>query len=674
MPLHLLLFAFLCPSVWGQPRVSAAPEVVAPAAGGQAGAAAMGASAAVLTAPSVVPSLTSPVSPTVVAGIRPSAAPSLAVAQAIPQAALPRAILAAPGAAPILPNSALAPGPLDLTSGPAGANEAENLAQASPGKPAGPASAGLKNQRPDLDGRRLFDGAGIGARNPSFEAVAAPLRSLWGGVSRLLSRPDEAPAFPPRPGQKVRVAGKSYELGRLMASGEGWSLHELGGFGRSEEAVLLFAPEAKEAFNAEKAALEALARTDIPHAKLKAAGDGALVLVRANLNGWDARAIFKQGPTRHQRSGLADLAARLVRGGMTADLSVENLIWEHWKGQWTLIKGAGYRMGSAWDAIGGLWALDGAVSDRAGFLAALRGRLGPESDSWGRLTGEAAAHPELRAGLDELARRDAARAPPEALRFGPGSRVAALDNSLLSGREAAKRLGYDPLSVKDRAAMHADDPGKLNTVVSELKPPGKPARVLKMADEHIVRAELFTRKAITAFFGRYFETPGALAVLRGYESYLVMEKAEGGASWSGPRLSREQRAALALLVHTFGLGDMNPGNVFYGPRVWLIDFEQALSRHGPVSNRIPDDGILAEMPWVNAADPPPMEDFLVAVRDWREYFMAPANQSAVEAMLKGSGYSPEATARALTTFRANAADLDWTIQADVDFADGQRRR
>ncbi|MBI2362981.1 MAG: hypothetical protein HYV15_06335 [Elusimicrobia bacterium] len=228
--------------------------------------------------------------------------------------------------------------------------------------------------------------------------------------------------------------------------------------------------------------------------------------------------------------------------------------------------------------------------------------------------------------------------------------------------------------MRSRTALHADDPGKLNTHVVLLSPEGKRKAVYKGADLHIIRNELFVRKVLRAFFGRYFETPGALAVLDGYESYMVMEEAPGSKSWTGPRLSREQRAALGVLVHTFGLGDMNPGNLLFGDKVWLIDFEQALSRHGPNSNRIPDERILQEMPWVDAKEPPPVEDFLPAVRQWRGFFAEPGTQKALGRMLAESGFTADESSRAMAVFGANAAQLEWTLQADVDFADGLRRR
>jgi hypothetical protein len=129
-----------------------------------------------------------------------------------------------------------------------------------------------------------------------------------------------------------------------------------------------------------------------------------------------------------------------------------------------------------------------------------------------------------------------------------------------------------------------------------------------------------------------------------------------------------------MLVHTFGLGDMNPGNVYYGDPTWLIDFEQALSRHAPVPNRVPDERILQEMPWVDAKEPPPIEDFLPAIKQWRTFFGKPETQAQVAAMLKATGYTAEEQAYALSAFRGNVSQLEWTLQADVDFADGLRRR
>lgn len=650
MFLRFLIIMHLAAPVAAQVRVIGAPEAVV-VSGGQAGASGGGLATPTLTAPLAVPTLAVSLTPAIKAPT-PVSVSVIAVAPSLPASAMSRP--EAPGAVAI--------------EGIAAQAAVQGNPAPSGGAPAGDTVKGLSH------GRSLFDGAAAPVRNGSLESVLAPARSLWSAARGFLRGADRAPSFPPKPDQKVRVAGKTYTLGRLIESTPEWSLHELGGFGRSEEAVLVFAPEARAAFEAEKKGLEALANTAVPHSQLKAAGDGVLVLVRRNLNGWETRKILAEGIKKSQANGIADLAAVLIRQGATADLRPDEVLWEHWRGQWTLKRGAGFRTGSAWASLSQLWGWDKGVPDRAAFLSGLRGRLGPESKEWGQVVGEAPKHAELRTALDELARRDAARAPPAAMSFTPGRSDAVFSDEILSPRALAKRLGYDPAGVKERTALHADDPGKLNTSVSMLEPKGGRKAVLKGADESIIRNELFMRKVVRAFFGAYFDTPGALAVMRGYDSYMVMEEAGGGKSWAGPRLSPEQRVALALLAHTFGLGDMNPGNLFYGPTVWLIDFEQALSRHGPVSNRIPDERILQELPWVDAKEPPPMEDFLPGIKAWRELFLQAGTQRAVEKMLGESGFGPEEISRTMAVLRDNAAELEWTIQADIDFTDGLRRR
>lgn len=673
MPPSLLLASLIALPSAAQVRVQGAPEVV-PAVGGQAGAAQAGPTLGQPLAPLSVPSLSAPLTPSVVvpvvspqAGAAANAAPAAALARPAPAKAAGAVALAAPTPSVALPKAAAA-------APSAGLERAAESASARAGDERAGASgaAGLSNGV--AQGRALFDGAAPAARNGVLNSVLAPARSLWSGVRTFLRGADQAPSFPTRPDQKVRVAGKTYTLGPVLASEPGWSLHALAGFGRSEEAVLVFSPEAKEAFAAEKAALEALGKTDIPHPQLKAAGDGVLVLVQRNLDGWDTAKILKDGIRKTQVNGLADLAARMVRLSVTADLRPDSVIWEHWRGHWALRHGTGYRAGTAWDTLSQLWTWGGGVSDRASFMSALRGRLGPDSDAWRKVVSEAPGPPELKAALDEMARRDAARAPPAALSFERGRADAVFSDEVVSPGALAKKLGYAPESVRSRTALHADDPGKLNTQVALLSPEGKRRAVYKGADLHIVRNELFVRKVIKAFFSRYFETPGALAVLNGMDSYMVMEEAPGSKSWTGPKLTREQRAALGVLVHTFGLGDMNPGNLLFGDKVWLIDFEQALSRRSPSSNRIPDERILQEMPWVDAKEPPPVEDFLPAVRQWRAFFNEAGTQESIGRMLAESGYTPEETARGLSVFRANVSQLEWTLQADVDFADGLRRR
>lgn len=671
MPLRLVLVCLLTSPASAQVRVQGAPEVV-PVVGGQAGAGVQNSPS--LSAPSVVPTLTAPLSPTLSlptanpGAVAQAASPAAAVAAPsarlapVTQAAQPQAALTLPPAAAVA-NVAVPAGP--TAGAPAGGGQAAPEA----------AKPGASPERLSLGGRALFDGAAAPARNGVFDSVFAPARSLWGAARGFLRGKDEAPAFPPKPDQTIRVAGKKYKVGRLLASTPEWSLHEPAGFGRQEEAILVFAPEAKAAFEAERSALEALGRTDVPHPNVKAVGDGVLVLVQRNLDGWKTRESLAQGLSRSQANGMADLAARLIRAGATADLDPDNTLWEHWRGHWALKRGVGWRAGTVSDVLGQLWAWPGAVKDRGSFLSALRGRLGPDSEEWRRVVAD--GNPDVKTALSELSRRDAARPPPAPLKLGAAGRRPALPDAVVSPRELAKQLGYDPMTVKERWALHADDPGKLNTNVAMLEPKGKMKAVFKGADAHIIKNEVFVRKAVRAFFSEYFETPGALAVLNGYDSYMVMEVAGGEKSYVGPKLGREQRAALAMLVHTFGLGDMNPGNVYYGragEKTWLIDFEQALSRHGPVPNRVPDERILQEMPWVDAKEPPPIEDFLPAIKQWRAFFSTPETQAAVAAMLKASGYTPEEQAYALSAFRANVSQLEWTLQADVDFADGLRRR
>ncbi|TBR19323.1 hypothetical protein EPO15_14330 [bacterium] len=669
MRLPYLLCALLALPADAQVRVQGAPEVV-PAVGGQAGAASSINQTAL--APSAVPTLALPVQPNLAL---PTAKPGAVQAVASVQPA--KAVLAAPQAAvanPALPASAAAPkadpyavGPLQPSEMPGPNGEPSPRERVMAGKThVGPGSEIGPDRSLDFE-RVNFDGA---AKRAAPEVTP----TLWSRVRSFLGTSDLAPSFPPKPDEKVRVGGKTYKIGRQLASGPDWSLHEPAGLGRSEEAILVFSPDAKAAFEKEKNALESLDKTDVPHPKLKAAGNGVLVLVQRNLDGWDTMGLLAKGLSHSQWNGLADLTANLIRAGAVADLSPKNLIWEHWRGWWALKSGKGWRAAGVPEVFDQVLALQGAIPNRAAFLSALRGRLGPDSAEWRRVVAAAEVRPDIRDGLAALAKRDAARPPPQPLRFGAAARKPAFDDSVVSPGELTKRLGYSPASVKERWALHADDPGKLNTSVAMLEPKGKMKAVFKGADAHIIKNEVFVRKVVRAFFGEYFETPGSLAVLNGYDSYMVMEPAGGGKSYTGPKLTREQRAALGLLVHTFGLGDMNQGNVFYGEPTWLIDFEQALSRHGPVANRIPDEGILLEMPWVNAKEPPPIEDFLPAVGQWRAFFQKPETQAQVAAMLKATGYTAEEQTYALSAFRANVAQLEWTLQADVDFADGLRRR
>ncbi|MFH1725000.1 MAG: hypothetical protein ABII00_10320 [Elusimicrobiota bacterium] len=539
-------------------------------------------------------------------------------------------------------------------------------------------AAGAQESSPESAaraGRIAFDGAAAAKTIETAPAVKARPFSLGGLVRSLLKRPDIVPESIGREGDKVRVDGQTYALGRRLSEERGsaryaepWS---------SYLTFRVMEPGAAGSFDAELAALRELAGTGIPHAELyKMSADGRVVIQRY-FDGWSFAESREKGWGARYTNSLADLAARLILIGRTADLTESNLHWSKWSAQWVLMRAASFRRGTASDVLSQIIGTD--LPERAGFsrtafLSALRGRLGPDSASWRRVLKEAESVPKLKKDMDALARRDAARPPPAKLRFSRAQDDPALDNSLVKPRELRKRLGYDPLSASPRTMLHTDDPGKLNTEVFSIEPKSGPSRVVKIAEARIIQNELFLRKVIQRFFGAYFETPRSAAVLNGQESYMVMEHAEGSRGWGQTPMSAAQRVALAVLMHTFGVSDVNPGNVLYsGERVILIDFEHVFGRATPNLSRIGDVTILWELPWVNGSDLL-IEDFVDGIRAWRELMAEPDAKRELETMMAESGFSEDEIAENAETVRLNLDDLNWTILTDVEFAEGFSRK
>jgi len=578
-----------------------------------------------------------------------------------------------------------APAP-GLESGPgraAAAFPARDAASAPGAKLGGspPASAPEKAAHPSSDeslgqgGRILFDQAAA----PSGADAAEPAvsrASSWGGwVRSLLKRPDRSPAWPGRSGDRIRLEGRTFVLGRRLGEGNSAVVYHAEG-GHWGYAVKLIHPGFRGIpyYAAEVEALRDLDRTNIPHAKLIAHSADGLVVVKEFVEGDSGRALLGRGALRaSQKENLADLAARFIAIGYTGDLAPGNLVFAHWGDGWTLIDGGGFAMARPWETLKqfllGDFVEKGGVEPVA-FLAAIRGRLGPDSQAWARVLSDAPGAPTLQRYLEALAAADRDRPAGPALEFSPGHADPVLSDSLLSAREVRRRLGYDPATLKPGIRLHTDDPGKLNTVVLQIAPAQGPARVTKRASARIIHNELFLRHVVRRWFGRYFDTPRALGYpVGGGESLLVMEHVAGDKSYVDTRLDLSQRVALALLVHTFGVGDMNEGNILYtgGNGVSLIDFEQALSRSAPNLRRVPDESIAAEMPWLRRRASNHAENYFSGIRQWRELFLRPETQKELAAMLRESGFAPGEVPGLLAVFRANLEDLPWSIQADVEF-------
>lgn len=501
------------------------------------------------------------------------------------------------------------------------------------------------------------------------EAASARSRTLFERISSLFSRPDIVPEWPGMVGDKIRLQGETYSLDKRIGDGS-TSVVYLSG---ENKIVKLIYPglAADPVIGREAESLEALARTDIPHARLKARSADGQVLVKEFVAGITLAEQLKRGPLSFsQKKGLAELGARLMRIGYGADLNPGNLIWNHWRGEWTLVDGGGFALalpsGVFKELASEVLREHGGVNE-VELLSAIRGRLEPDSEAWKKLARDAGSQPMLKNALERLSAEDSSRQPAPNIRFEPAPAGSWLNNQTVSPKEIFRRLGFSPMEVKPRRILKRDRV-KTNTEVWSIEKNGTNL-VLKESNSDIIRSEVAVRAIIKRYFGRYFNTPNSLGVLNGYSSYMVMEFAPGHHSYAAT-LNLERRVALAILARTFGLSDMNRENVLFAPddTVTLIDFEQAFGAASPVINRIPDKSILDEMPWVAQDMANSIEDYLPAVASWRELFGRPETQNDISDLLVKSGYSPAEAQALLKVFSGNVSRLPWTISADIEFA------
>lgn len=646
----LLLAALAAPVRAGPTSVDASVDVHPIGTGAQSIAAPALTSPALSLAPSLSPTAT----------LAPSlAAPTPLVA---PGVNLVPSLSAAPSAAPAaVPLAAALPAPGAL---PAAAIPERGAAKDAPAleKAAHPAAfdggAPADAEAETLGGRALFD-------------LAAPERggSVWQKFKDWAKIGDKFPTWPGEKGQVVRAGKRELILTEVAGDGGGsrvWRTNI------REYVVKIVHPQfmALPHYSDEASILRAIKNSDIPHAKLLAASPDGSVMIKEFLEGDDARVLLRRGFEDRHLTGWAELAAKLIRAGVTADLVPSNLIYQHWRSRWALADAGGIEDAGPAKVLEQLLTPE---SEKAGveparFLADLRGRLGPDSAEWAKTVAALNASPKLAAARDALAARDAVvpAAPKVSFRSGaPGP----YPDRVVSPAEIRKTLGYDPLFVKERLMLHADDPGKLNTQVFEVKQPGKPTVVVKIAGWHIVRNELAMRRVVRRFFGEGFSSPSAFGVNAKHDSYLVMEKVEGSASFAVGRMDLKRRVALGIMARAFGLFDMNRGNVLFGPHdePHLIDFEQALSRSGPVASRLPDEGIAWEMPWMSLSTMNRIEDYQPAIREWRALLAKPETQAELRADFVASGFTNDEATELLARVNANSGDLDWTLQSDADF-------
>ncbi len=551
-----------------------------------------------------------------------------------------------------------------------------NLVQPLTAKPAAAAtmdaSAPRREELPEADvdaGRILFDQSGARAAEP---AVASG--GLWSKVRGLLSLGEAAPAWPGKAGDVVRVGRVKTVLDKVVGRGGTSTVWQ----SRDENyAIKILHPDTRDLSGVRKeaATLRAIGKSNLPVAKLLAESRDGQVLVKEFIKGETAQALLERGAfTRLLTEGWPELAAKLIQAGVTADLARGNLVWQHWEGRWVIVDGSGLADGKPRAVLEQMMDPDLLVLagvDPVEFLSGLRARLGPDSAPWAKTLEDLRGSKTGAPALEALARRDAAAPAGPVLVFGPAPKgPAGLDDTIVSAGEAAKRLGYDPLSAKTRIKLHGDDPGKLNTVVLAVEESGKTPFVVKIAKWEIIRNEVALRRLARRFFGRYVRVPASLAVKRGYDSYLVMEQVRGSPAYYKDVFNGEQRVAMALFAHTFGISDLNLGNVFTAggkDLPWLIDFEYAFGRSRPVAGRFPDERITYEMPWMSRFSHNRVEDYQTGVRAWRALLAKPETRAAILSDLAVSGFTSAEAVAILARCDLNAADLDWALQNDADF-------
>lgn len=521
------------------------------------------------------------------------------------------------------------------------------------------------DEGPSLAAASLFDGAG-----EARSAPAAP--GLWQRFKTYL-RPDIIPSWPGRTGDVVRMGGTARVLGNRIGESHAstvWSVQ-----GDPRVVIKLVTPEMRgdSHYGQEVEALQALAHTQLPHSRLLAASPDGLVMVKEFVEGEDLRTLVARGGLQPSRlSALAGFVSELIRIGYTADLAPSNVFFERWRSQWTLVDAGGFKPGRPLDVLGQVWRdavfgadAAGAVAARRRFLTHLRTRLGPGSPQWKEIKTEATRIPSLRKALEELARFDAERPPPKVV-FRGQDEDPVLSDRMVSYSQVTASLGYDPLSVRERQRLHMDDQGKLNTVLHKISPPGKAPMVVKLANADIIRRELAVRRIVRRWFSAYFATPRSL----GWGDGMVMEFSDGSPDYFGKRLTMNERVAFAILAHSFGLADVNAGNVLHTwkGRPVLIDFEQSLSRVHPTFGRLSIDSIISEMPWMARSADNRLQDYQPSIAEWRRIFAKPETQKELEKILLESSFAKAEVPALLAAFRYNVSLLELSVLADVEYA------
>ncbi|MBI5883248.1 MAG: hypothetical protein HZB91_09095 [Elusimicrobia bacterium] len=211
---------------------------------------------------------------------------------------------------------------------------------------------------------------------------------------------DSVPEWPGKPGDTVRINGRSYVLGEKLGEGTGAWVYRVQG---RPLVVKLVYPGFAEVpvFGSEVAALEEMAGTRIPHARMRDHSQDGLVIVKDFVSGERIFDIAERGELGPEHvSALVDLAAELLTLERTADLNLGNLLWDARSRSWILIDSGGFAKGPAWGVLGQLLSrtrMTASRLDPQAFLKSLAAKLGEDSAAWKRVveTPRSPDHQEL---------------------------------------------------------------------------------------------------------------------------------------------------------------------------------------------------------------------------------------------------------------------------------------
>lgn len=250
----------------------------------------------------------------------------------------------------------------------------------------------LDQESASEEGRSLFD-----------DAAPAPEGNLWARVRSWLPIGDHIPSWPGRPGEKVRLKGRTLRLDRPLAGGGGsrvWRTND------RDSVVKILHPEFRSLphYADEAALLRSIKDADIPHSRLLAASPDGSVMVKEFIEGAGAAELLGRGFTELQKEGWAELASKLVRAGVTADLAPGNLVWERRKTRWTIVDAGGIAPGGPSEILDQLMTRSAEIAgvEPAAFLSVMRSRLGPDSPQWAQILEYLRVQPQRRRLLPQV--------------------------------------------------------------------------------------------------------------------------------------------------------------------------------------------------------------------------------------------------------------------------------